>query len=221
MIYVTLQHPSPYYDDSYGVNSENNGPYGDAIMQELIPAIEIEVPRHPRAVGAHADGRIDRRLDRARAPGLLSRLLRRLVRALPGRASTSAITRSSTSTTDANAYWVDKGWMKVDRPDTRRPDGNITSMMKDENWFELVAGRPLALGRPVGHLGSDLLARSAPTAIRSASGTRRPASSTRTSPSTGRSTTTCATSSRPTGRRSGRSRATSSTSTSATRTRTT
>jgi hypothetical protein len=22
-----------YYDDSYGVNSENNGPYGDAIMR--------------------------------------------------------------------------------------------------------------------------------------------------------------------------------------------
>ena len=39
-LYVTLQHPSPYYDDSYGVNSENNGPYGDAIMQELIPAVE-------------------------------------------------------------------------------------------------------------------------------------------------------------------------------------
>ena len=29
MIYATLQHPSPYYDDSYAVNSENNGPYGD------------------------------------------------------------------------------------------------------------------------------------------------------------------------------------------------
>ena len=39
-IYVTLQHPSPYYDDSYGVNSANNGPYGDAILQELIPAVE-------------------------------------------------------------------------------------------------------------------------------------------------------------------------------------
>ena len=36
-IYVTLQHPSPYYDDSYGVNSENNGPYGDAIMQGADP----------------------------------------------------------------------------------------------------------------------------------------------------------------------------------------
>src|ERR1043166_8640300 len=33
MILVTLQHPSPYYDDSYGVNSENNGPYGDVILQ--------------------------------------------------------------------------------------------------------------------------------------------------------------------------------------------
>ena len=39
-IHVTLQHPSPYYDDSYAVNSENNGPYGDAIMQELLPAVE-------------------------------------------------------------------------------------------------------------------------------------------------------------------------------------
>jgi hypothetical protein len=40
MIVVTLQHPTPYFDDSYGVNSVNNGPYGDAIMQELVPEIE-------------------------------------------------------------------------------------------------------------------------------------------------------------------------------------
>ena len=39
---VEIQHPTPYYDDSYAVNSENNGPYGDAIMRELIPAIEEE-----------------------------------------------------------------------------------------------------------------------------------------------------------------------------------
>jgi hypothetical protein len=37
---VTFQHPTPYFDDSYAVNSPNNGPYGDAIMQELIPYIE-------------------------------------------------------------------------------------------------------------------------------------------------------------------------------------
>jgi Putative esterase len=40
MIAVTFQHPTPYYDDSYAVNSANNGPYGDAIMTELIPYIE-------------------------------------------------------------------------------------------------------------------------------------------------------------------------------------
>jgi hypothetical protein len=37
---ITFQHPTPYFDDSYAVNSPNNGPYGDAIMQELIPYLE-------------------------------------------------------------------------------------------------------------------------------------------------------------------------------------
>ncbi|MEO9019467.1 MAG: hypothetical protein ABI314_03065, partial [Gemmatimonadaceae bacterium] len=42
---------------------------------------------------------------------------------------------------DANAYWLPRGsWMKIERPDTRKPDGNITTMMKDENWFELTVG---------------------------------------------------------------------------------
>jgi hypothetical protein len=40
MIAVTFQHPTPYYDDSYAVNSANNGPYGDALLQELIPYLE-------------------------------------------------------------------------------------------------------------------------------------------------------------------------------------
>jgi hypothetical protein len=40
MIVVTLQHPAPYFDDSYGVNSVNVGPFGDAIMQELYPEID-------------------------------------------------------------------------------------------------------------------------------------------------------------------------------------
>ncbi|MEO7360452.1 MAG: hypothetical protein ABI120_08980 [Gemmatimonadaceae bacterium] len=40
MIAVTFQHPTPYFDDSYAVNSVNSGPYGDAFMQELIPELE-------------------------------------------------------------------------------------------------------------------------------------------------------------------------------------
>lgn len=37
---IEIQHPTPYYDDSYAVNSASQGPYGDAITYELIPYIE-------------------------------------------------------------------------------------------------------------------------------------------------------------------------------------
>jgi hypothetical protein len=40
VLVIEIQHPTPYYDDSYAVNSENNGPYGDAIMRELLPHLE-------------------------------------------------------------------------------------------------------------------------------------------------------------------------------------
>ena len=40
VIAVLIQHPTPYYDDSYAVNSEAQGPYGDAITYELLPYIE-------------------------------------------------------------------------------------------------------------------------------------------------------------------------------------
>jgi hypothetical protein len=40
VIAVTFQHPTPYFDDSYAVNSANNGPYGDALLQEMIPYLE-------------------------------------------------------------------------------------------------------------------------------------------------------------------------------------
>eukprot|EP00939_MAST-03C_sp_MAST-3C-sp1_P003776 g3776.t1 len=37
---VTIKHPVPYFDDSYSVDSENVGPYGSAIMTELLPEVE-------------------------------------------------------------------------------------------------------------------------------------------------------------------------------------
>jgi hypothetical protein len=45
---IEIQHANPYYDDSYAVNSQNLGPYGDAITYELIPYIEKKY----RAIGA-------------------------------------------------------------------------------------------------------------------------------------------------------------------------
>ncbi len=51
MLAVTFQHPTPYFDDSYAVNSVNMGPYGDAFMEELIPEVEkrFRVIREPWA----------------------------------------------------------------------------------------------------------------------------------------------------------------------------
>lgn len=40
VIMVYVQNANPYYDDSYDVNSANVGPYGTAINEELLPAIE-------------------------------------------------------------------------------------------------------------------------------------------------------------------------------------
>ena len=48
VLVVEIQHANPYYDDSYAVNSANLGPYGDAIVKELIPYIEKKF----RGIGA-------------------------------------------------------------------------------------------------------------------------------------------------------------------------
>jgi hypothetical protein len=42
VVIVQPQHATPYFDDSYAVNSANQGPYGDAIQHELLPQIEKE-----------------------------------------------------------------------------------------------------------------------------------------------------------------------------------
>jgi hypothetical protein len=59
---VALQHPTPYADFSSAINSANNGPYGDAIVTELIPYIEkqFRIAREPCAraiVGKSLGGR--------------------------------------------------------------------------------------------------------------------------------------------------------------------
>jgi len=40
VIVLYVQNANPYYDDSYVVDSANVGPYGSAINEELIPAVE-------------------------------------------------------------------------------------------------------------------------------------------------------------------------------------
>ena len=138
-IAVTLQHPSPYYDDSYGVDSENNGPYGEAIIKELIPAVEqkFRVIREPWA----------RMLSGGSTGGWIALAHQVLYPDFYG--GSFALCPDSVDFSyhqivniysDPNAYYIDKGWTQVDRPSQRKIDGNIEVMMKDENWYELVVG---------------------------------------------------------------------------------
>ena len=96
-IAVTIQHPTPYYDDSYAVNSANNGPYGDAIHQELIPEIERRFRCIPEAYARSSPG--DRPGAGNRSP---CRSFIPTSTAGPGRSpptpSISATSRASTST---------------------------------------------------------------------------------------------------------------------------
>ena len=138
-LYVTLQHPSPYYDDSYAVNSENNGPYGDAIIQELVP----EVEKRFRAIGQPWA----RMLSGGSTGGWIAAAHQVFYPDFYGGSFASCPDAVDFSYhqivdiyKDANAYFFDKGWMKVERPNQRQPDGNILSMMKDENRYELVVG---------------------------------------------------------------------------------
>jgi hypothetical protein len=139
MLLVTLQHPSPYYDDSYGVNSANNGPFGDAITKELIPAVEsrfrtIAQPYARLLTGGSTGGWI------SLAHQVLYPDFYGGVWSLCPDAVDFRYHQIVNIYSDANAYWLEHDWMKVDRPTQRRPDGNIVAMMKDENWFELVQG---------------------------------------------------------------------------------
>ena len=138
-IFVTFQHPSPYYDDSYAVNSENNGPYGDAIMRELIPMVEnrFRVIREPwaRKLSGGSTGGWEALALQVFHPDFFGGSWASCPDPVDFRGCQIVDIYG-----DTNAYWIDRAWTRIERPNRRRPDGSIVEMMKDENWFELVVG---------------------------------------------------------------------------------
>ena len=56
VVAITLEQATPYFPDSYSVNSANNGPYGDAIVQEVIPYLEQHFRLIPRPYARQIEG---------------------------------------------------------------------------------------------------------------------------------------------------------------------
>ena len=139
MIAVTFQHPCPYYDDSHAMNSPNLGPYGDAIMQELIPYIEenFRIIREPYArilSGGSTGGWISFALQ-VFHPDFFGGTFSLCPDALDFRAQHLVNIYEH-----RNAYYTDYDWLRVERPVLRGTDGQVREMMKDENHYELAVG---------------------------------------------------------------------------------
>lgn len=139
VLFVTLQHANPYYDDSYGVNSENLGPYGDALVQELIP----EVERRFRAV-AEPHGRV---LTGGSTGGWIAVAMQVFYPDFFGGCWSFYPDQVDFRCyqivdilEDENAYFIEHEWSRVARPGKRRTNGSIVHTMEQENLYEEVIG---------------------------------------------------------------------------------
>jgi hypothetical protein len=139
MIVVTFQHPTPYFDDSYAVNSANNGPYGDAILQELIPEVErrYRIIRRPWA----------RLLDGGSTGGWEALALQIFHPDFFGGAwayCPDPVTFTNVEGVniyeDENAFYKDRGWFRVPTINTREVNGEVRLTSEQRNRFELVSG---------------------------------------------------------------------------------
>ena len=139
LILVTLQHANPYYDDSYAVNSENLGPYGDALVHELIPEIErrfrcIGEPYARVVTGGSTGGWISV-ATQVWYPDFFGGCWSFYPDQLDFR-NYQVVNLIE----DENAYFEIHEWSRVARPGMRRTDGNISYTMEQENLYEEVIG---------------------------------------------------------------------------------
>ena len=145
MITVTFQHPCPYYDDSYAVNSPNVGPYGDAIMQELIPYVEehFRIIRKPyaRVLSGGSTGGWEAMALQVYHPDFFGG-------AWIGCPDPVDFCRFQLQNIyeDKNMYYKEYEWMKVEIPETRSTDGDVMFTMKNRLYYEQVIGDKLRSG---------------------------------------------------------------------------
>jgi hypothetical protein len=140
VIAISLVQQTPYFPDSYSVNSANNGPYGDAIVQEVIPWLEdkFRIIRAPYA----------RQLEGASTSGWQSLALQLRNPDFFGGAwvlqpDPVDFTRYVTANVyeDTNAFVVPLGpFLTAERGFQRTPDGHGIHTLRQLSLFEAVLG---------------------------------------------------------------------------------
>ncbi|HEY7292679.1 MAG TPA: alpha/beta hydrolase-fold protein [Vicinamibacterales bacterium] len=140
MIHVLVQHPTPYFDDSYAVNSANNGPYGDAITYDLVPYIERQFrgigQPWARALIGGSTGGWEAFGVQVFYPDQYNGAWALCPDPIDFRSY-----RSVNIYDEHNAYFYeDSPWKKTPKPGYRDYRGHLFSTFEDRNLVELVLG---------------------------------------------------------------------------------
>jgi hypothetical protein len=139
MLVVEIQHANPFYDDSYAVNSENLGPYGDAITYELVPYLEKKY----RGLGAgwarFMYGGSTGGWESMAAQMFYPDEYNGAWCACPDPIDFRAFTVVDIYK-DANAYWRQGPFLSVPRPGMRDWLGHVSVTLAQANRMELVLG---------------------------------------------------------------------------------
>ncbi len=136
---IEIQHPNPYYDDSYAVNSANVGPYGDAITHELIPYVEEQFRGLGEGWARFLYGGSTGGWEALAAQVFYPDEFNGAFAACPDPIDFRAYLLTDIYT-DPNAYEIEGPFRSIERPSRRDWLGQITVTMRDDSLWELVLG---------------------------------------------------------------------------------
>ncbi len=136
---IEIEHANPYYDDSYAVNSENLGPYGDAITHELIPAVEKKFRGIGEGWARFLYGGSTGGWEALGVQVLYPDDYNGCYAACPDPIDFRAYTVVNLYE-DHNAYYLDSDWKKTPRPGHRDYLGHVSATLPEVNRRELVLG---------------------------------------------------------------------------------
>ena len=139
VILITIQHPTPYYDDSYAVNSASQGPYGDALTYELIPFIEEKFRGIGEGWARFTYGGSTGGWEALAVQVLYPDEYNGCWAACPDPIDFRAYTVVNLYD-DENAYYLNSEFKETLRPGHRDYLGHITASLRDMNLRELALG---------------------------------------------------------------------------------